>query len=183
MPPSLGLFLVILALGVFDSMLGFLAGASFIFSSLLAGHISSAPELRLSMGLVLVWFAVPLAAAALRPLRRTVSLRIDALWERVADLVVCGLFAAWVADKMTSALSGLSGVELPINHDVGTIVLAVLALVAVRIVAETIVAHHFPGRLLRFDTKGNWNRGRYKKPCHSWPKSWSLTSWLRPSSE
>ncbi len=162
-PPSLGLFLVILALGVFDSMLGFLAGASFIFSSLLAGHISSAPELRLSMGLVLVWFAVPLAAAALRPLRRTVSLRIDALWERVADLVVCGLFAAWVADKMTSALSGLSGVELPINHDVGTIVLAVLALVAVRIVAETIVAHHFPGRLASVRHEGKLESGKIQK--------------------
>jgi len=77
--------------------------------------------------------------------------------------VVCGLFAAWVADKMTSALSGLSGVELPINHDVGTIVLAVLALVAVRIVAETIVAHHFPGRLASVRHEGKLESGKIQK--------------------
>jgi hypothetical protein len=162
-PPSLGLFLGILALGIFDSMLGFLAGASFIACSFFAGHITSAPELRLSMGLVLIWFAVPLAAAALRPLRRTVSLKIDALWDRVADLVVCGLFAAWVADKMTSALSGLSGVELPINHDVGKIVLAVIVLVGARIVAETVVAHHFPGRLASVRHEGKLESGKLQR--------------------
>jgi len=162
-PPSLGLFLVILALGVFDSTLGFLAGATFLACSLFAGHISSAPELRLSMGLTLVWFAVPLAAAALRPLRRTISRDIDAIWERIADLVVCGLFAAWVAEKMTSALSGLSGVELPLNRDVRTIVLAVLGFVAVRIVVETIVAHHFPGRLAAVRHEGRLESGRLQK--------------------
>jgi hypothetical protein len=162
-PPSLGLFLVILALGVFDSLFGLLAGSSFILCSLFAGHITSAPELRLSMGLFLVWFAVPLAAAALRPLRRAVSLRIDALWERMADLVVCGLFAAWVADKMTSALSGLSGVELPINHDVGTIVLAVLAFVGIRIIVETIVVHYFPGRLASVRHEGRLESGKLQR--------------------
>jgi hypothetical protein len=162
-PPSLGLFLAILALGVLDSLLGFLAGAAFLLCSAFAGHLSSAPELRLSMGLVLVWFAVPLAASALRPLRRTVALRFDAVWERAADLVVCGLFAAWVADKMTSALSGLSGVELPINHHVGTIVIAVLAFVAFRIVVETTVAHFFPGRLAAVRHEGRLNSGRLQK--------------------
>jgi hypothetical protein len=115
------------------------------------------------MGLFLVWFAVPLAAAALRPLRRAVSLRIDALWERMADLVVCGLFAAWVADKMTSALSGLSGVELPINHDVGTIVLAVLAFVGIRIIVETIVVHYFPGRLASVRHEGRLESGKLQR--------------------
>jgi hypothetical protein len=162
-PPSLGLFLVILALGIFDSTLGFLAGASFLLCSLFAGHIASAPELRLSMGLTLLWFAVPLAAAALRPLRRSVSRNLDAIWERIADLVVCGLFAAWVAEKMTSALSGLSGVELPINRDVRTIVIAVLSLVAVRIVIETVVAHHFPGRLAAVRHEGRLESGRLQR--------------------
>lgn len=158
-PPSLGLFLVILALGIFDSTLGFLAGATFLACSLFAGHISSASELRLAMGLTLLWFAVPLAAAALRPLRRTVSRNLDDIWERAADLVVCGLFAAWVAEKMTSSLSGLSGVELPLNSDVHTIVLAVIVFVAVRVVIETIVAHHFPGRLAAVRHEGRLESG------------------------
>ena len=73
-PPSLGLFLLVLGVGVFDSTLGFLAGMSFIVGALFAGHLGSANEVRLAMGLALVWFAVPLAAAALRPLRRRVTL-------------------------------------------------------------------------------------------------------------
>lgn len=162
-PPSLGLFIAILALGIFDSTLGFLAGLSFLASSVFAGHVTSAPEIRLSFGLMLVWFAVPLAAAALRPLRRAVSLRIDSLWERAADLVVCGLFAAWVAEKMTSALSGLAGVTLPINSHVGTIVIAVLVLIALRVILETIVVHLFPLRLASVRHEGPLESGNVQK--------------------
>jgi len=162
-PPSLGLFIAILALGILDSTLGFLAGVSFLVCSILAGHVTSAPEIRLSLGLILVWFAVPLAAAALRPLRRIVALRMDAIWERAADLVVCGLFAAWVAEKMTSALSGLAGVTLPINSHVGTIVIAVLVLIALRMVVETAVVHYFPLRLSAVRHEGPLESGSVQK--------------------
>ncbi|MFZ1062649.1 MAG: hypothetical protein WAN30_04170, partial [Acidimicrobiales bacterium] len=162
-PPSLGLFITILALGIFDSTLGFLAGVSFLACSVFAGHVTSAPEIRLSLGLMLVWFAVPLAAAALRPLRRVVALRLDALWERAADLVVCGLFAAWVAEKMTSALSGLAGVTLPINSHVGTIVEAVLVLIALRVALETFVVHYFPSRLASVRHEGPLESGTLQK--------------------
>jgi hypothetical protein len=69
------------------------------------------------------------------------------LWDRAADLVIGGLFAAWAAQKMTGALSGLAGVELPIGTHLNEIAIAVLGFVAVRIVIETVVAHRFPRRL------------------------------------
>ena len=146
-PPSLGLFLLVLGVGVFDSTLGFLAGMSFIVGALFAGHLGSANEVRLAMGLALVWFAVPLAAAALRPLRRRVTLDREGLWERFSDLLISGLFGAWVCEKMVGSLSGLAGVELPIVRDVNVIALWALGFVAARIVVETFAAHFYPKRI------------------------------------
>ena len=146
-PPSLGLFLVVLGVSVFDSTMGFLAGLSFVGGALFAGHLGSANEVRLAMGLALVWFAVPLAAAALRPLRRRVALNREGLWERFSDLLISGLFGAWVCEKMVGALSGLAGVELPIASHVNVIAFSALGFVAARIVVETFVAHFYPRRI------------------------------------
>ncbi len=146
-PPTLGLFLAILGVSVLDATLGFLAGGTFLLCAAAAGHVMSADEVRLGCGLALVWFAVPLAAAALRPLRRTIHFDLDSIWERAADFAIGGLFAAWVALKMTAALSPLAGVELPISHDVNTVGIFVLIVIGVRIAIETFVAHHFPRRL------------------------------------
>lgn len=159
-PPTLGLFVAILGLSIFDATLGLLSGVSFFVSALLAGHMTSTSEVRLGFGLVLVWFAVPLAAAALRPLRRAVSLKLDGIWERAADLVVCGLFAAWVTQKMMEALSGLAGVELPIERDVGTVVWAVMAFIGARMVVETFVAHILPHRLEAVHHEGSLESGK-----------------------
>ncbi|HEY5274839.1 MAG TPA: hypothetical protein VIJ34_16630, partial [Acidimicrobiales bacterium] len=146
-PPSLAIFVAVLGLSIFDSTLGYLAGLAFFSAALIAGHVTSALELRTGAGMVLLWFAVPLAAAALRPLRRNLTLNLMGLWDRAADFVIGGLFAAWAAEKMTGALSGLAGVELPISKEVNAIAFAVLGFVGLRIVTETIAAHHYPRRL------------------------------------
>jgi hypothetical protein len=69
--------------------------------------------------------------------------------------VIGGLFAAWAAEKMTGALSGLAGVELPIEKGVNTIAFAVLGFVGARIVIETIAAHHYPKRLEQVKHRGD----------------------------
>jgi hypothetical protein len=153
-PPSLPIFLAILGVGIFDSTLGYLAGLSFFGTALFAGHVTTALEVRTGAGIVLLWFAVPLAAAALRPLRRNLAFTLVGLWDRAADLVIGGLFAAWAAEKMTGALSGLAGVELPIAKDVNTIAFAVIGFVGLRILIETIAAHHYPKRLERVKHRG-----------------------------
>jgi hypothetical protein len=146
-PPTLGLFLAILGLSIFDSTLGYLAGVAFSAGALFSGHITTPPEVRLGAGVVLVWFAVPLAAAALRPLRRAFVLSPMGIWDRAADFVIGGLFAAWAAQKMVGALSGLVGVELPIGQHVNAIAFAVLGFVLVRIVAESLIMRGLPSRL------------------------------------
>jgi hypothetical protein len=143
-----------LGVSIFDSTLGYLAGLSFFATALFAGHVTTTLEVRTGAGIVLLWFAVPLAAAALRPLRRNLAFTLVGLWDRAADFVIGGLFAAWAAEKMTGALSGLAGVELPIAKDVNAIAFAVIGFVGLRILIETIAAHHYPKRLERVKHRG-----------------------------
>ena len=148
-PPALGIFLAVLGVSILDSTLGYLAGIGFFSSALFAGHITSATEVRTAAGIVLIWFAVPLAAAAIRPLRRNLELHLAGLWERATDIVIAGLFGAWAAQKMTGALSGLAGVELPLDKSVNTVGFAVLGFIVGRIFIESIAAHHYPKRIER----------------------------------
>jgi hypothetical protein len=159
LPPALPLFLIILGLGIMDATLGYLAGIGFFTSALLAGHLVSGTEIRVAAGVVLIWFAVPLAAAALRPLRRRLSLRPDVIWDRAADLVIGGLFAAWAAQKMVEALSGLAGVELPIGEHTTAIAYGVIAFIAGRMALETLAAHWYPGRLEQVSHQGELESG------------------------
>ena len=62
--PGWGWFAAILALGVLDATLGYVAGVTFVGAATLAGHLAGANEVRLAMGVVLVWFAVPLERRA-----------------------------------------------------------------------------------------------------------------------
>ncbi len=158
-PPPLNLFLAILGVSVLDATLGYLAGLAFVFGAIIAGHVATASQWREAAGLVLVWFAVPLAASALRPLRRNVHRTIDGLWERSADLVLAGLFGAWAATKMTAALSGLAGYRLPIGHDVTVVALWTVGFLALRIVIETVAAHHYPRRLATVHHEGELESG------------------------
>jgi hypothetical protein len=158
-PPALWLFLAILALSVLDSTLGYLAGIAFFLGALVAGHVATASHVREAAGLALVWFAVPLAAAALRPLRRNINRTLVGLWDRTADLVLAGLFGAWAAVKMTGALSGLAGYELPIGRHLDAVALTVFGFLALRIVIETIAAHHYPRRLAAVHHVGELESG------------------------
>jgi hypothetical protein len=111
------------------------------------------------MGLVLIWFAVPLAAGAIRPLRRLVARDAGGVLVRGADVVIAGLFAAWMAAKMTEALSALAGVELPIGRDLSVVALVAGVLVGLRMVVESLVARYCPS-LHRVTPEGTLESGR-----------------------
>jgi hypothetical protein len=134
-------FAVILVLGILDATLGYAAGLAFVGSVALAGHLASANDVRLAMGLILVWFAVPLGAASVAALRRKFTKRVEDLADRLGDLIVGGLFGAWLAVKMTAALSVLAGVDLPLSHDGSKVVALVLVTLVVRLGLETWAAH------------------------------------------
>jgi uncharacterized membrane protein YgcG len=146
-PPAFGFFVAILALGIFDAVVGWVAGLAFMTTILVTGGIVDASSIRLVLGQSLVWFCVPLAAASIRPLRRTLERTPLGLWDRGADLVLCCLFGGWVAMELTGVLSPLRGYSVPIGDQAGRVALVAMACIAVRVVLETIAAHHFPDRL------------------------------------
>jgi hypothetical protein len=129
-------------MGVLDATLGYLAGIAFFLAIGVTGHLDTASAWRVAMGLVLVWFAVPLAAGAIRPLRRLVTRGVKGAVARGGDVVIAGLFGAWMAAKMTEALSALAGVELPIGRDLGVVALAAGILIGARMATESLVARY-----------------------------------------
>jgi hypothetical protein len=135
--PDWGWFVVILSLGLLDATLGYAAGITFVGAAALTGHVTGANEVRLVMGLILVWFAVPLGAASVAALRRQFTKRVEDVADRLGDLVVGGLFGAWLAVKMTAALSVLAGVDLPLSHHGDGVVLVVLVALSARVGLET----------------------------------------------
>ncbi|HEX4363011.1 MAG TPA: hypothetical protein VHZ75_00560 [Solirubrobacteraceae bacterium] len=160
LPPSFAWFVAILALSIFDAMAGYVAGLSFAAVVILSGGVTDSPAIRELFGIVLVWFAVPLAAGAVRPLRRNTRPTASGLWDRGADFVLAGLFAGWVTAEMVEQLSLLSGYELPLAEQKWTISLVVLGVLGVRLAAETTAAHHYPDRLAAIRHRGELEPGK-----------------------
>ena len=159
LPPAFALFVAILALSIFDALVGYVAGVTFVVAVIAAGGLTSSASVRLLLGIVLVWFVVPLLAAAVRPFRRALNLRLAGVWDRAADLVIGGLFAGWAAANVTEALSPLAGYELPIAEHKWTIAIIVIGLVALRMAAETIAAQLYPKRLRALAIDGDLESG------------------------
>ena len=154
LPPALPLFALVFGLSILDAWLGLLAGIVFVSAAVITGHLQSFGELRLAAGLLLVWFSVPMAAATVRPLRRKFVRSVDGLWNHAADIVVSSLFGAWVAEKLVTNLSGISGVELPIVQHKASLALLALVLIALRIVVESLVLERLPHRLAAVHYQG-----------------------------
>lgn len=145
-PPTFGLLLALLAVGVFDAVAGFVGAAGFFVAVSVQGAISGTASLRLLLGVCVLWFAVPLIAGAARPLRRSFALEHE-WWTRPGDALVASLIGAWAAQKIVGTFSGLAGEKLPILARANTIAVVVLLLVLVRFVLETGCARFYPERL------------------------------------
>ncbi len=148
LPPALGIVVALTALGVFDALAGVLGASAFAVGVIAQGALASTDSARTLLGVVSLWFVLPLIAAAFRPFRRPlerVGLR-DAWW-RAADLTIAALVAAWTAQKIVGSWLGLSGRDLPIVAHANTVALAVLAGIALRFAAETGAAVLYPERL------------------------------------
>jgi hypothetical protein len=163
LPPAFGLFMAILVLSIFDSMVGYAAGLAFAGTLLAGGYIDDSASVRLVAGLILVWFAVPLCASAVRPLRRKLNLGLTGVWDHLTDWVLAGLFAGWVAGNQISALGPLRGYELPIADQRWTVSLIVVGLIGVRILVETAATHLYPERLEAVEAQGEMEPPRLQE--------------------
>lgn len=148
-PTSLGLFLMVIIIGIFDSLCGALAIGTFALCALVQGRVNSLTDLRTLLGLIFISFTPILIASATRPLRRVSS--EWSLWERASDLLIASLISGWALHGMVSALDGYSHQINPIATHSELAGLVAGACIALRYLIEDL-ALRFTGARLAFLT-------------------------------
>ena len=106
--PSLAIVCVLVALGSFDALAGFVAAVAFAISCAVNGGVTSWISVRGILGITVLMFVVPLIASAIRPFRRATTPTLNA-WKRSSDVTLLMLFGAWAAGTMFAALPALTG--------------------------------------------------------------------------
>ena len=146
LPPVWAIIGAIMAVAIFDAFAGFVAGFVFFVLALITGNITNRPELLITIGVMVLFFAPALLASAFRPFRRLVRNQDD-MWERITDYALGTLLTFWVITKMVAAMNGLARLELPIT-DYGTeLAFWAAALLLFRVALEDIAVEHYPMRL------------------------------------
>jgi len=146
--PSLAWLILIVVIGTFDALAGFMAASTFGILIVLGGGINSADSVRGLLGIWVFSFAVPMLASASRPFRRKDAVGIGGIWDRTADFVMIVLFGAWAAGSMFGSLPGLTGFRPSYADDVSRIQIIVLVVLAVRYLLENSAVILTPGRML-----------------------------------
>jgi hypothetical protein len=146
--PSLAWLILIVVIGTFDALAGFMAASTFGILIVLGGGINSADSIRGLLGIWVFSFAVPMLASASRPFRRKDAVGLAGIWDRTADFVMIVLFGAWAAGSMFGSLPGLTGFRPSYADDVSRIQIIVLAVLILRYLLENSAVVLTPGRML-----------------------------------
>ncbi|GDX31650.1 hypothetical protein LBMAG15_05840 [Actinomycetes bacterium] len=143
--PSVVLLSVIAFIGTLDAFAGLAAFVVFTAGIAVSGGITGVDSIRTLLGLAVIGFGPALIAGAARPLRRA-GHEFD-LWERLTDFVIIPLLGAFTVQSMVSALSGLSGYEMPITQYADLIALIALLGLLLRVSLEELAARAYPARI------------------------------------
>ena len=96
-------------LGVFDALAGLIGVLVFAGGVVIMGGLSSADAVRTLLGLATLWFAAPLIAGTIRPLRRPATMTPREHWDRTTDIVIASLVGAWAVQKSFRACQACPG--------------------------------------------------------------------------
>jgi hypothetical protein len=161
LPAASLMMLVVVGVGLLDAFAGFLVGYIFLMGVIVAGHFHTRHEILGTLGIIMLWFGPALIASSIRPLRRYVSDR-DERWERITDYALASLLAGYAAQKMVSALPGLTGKQLAITGHANQIAIISGLLVIARYVLEDFSAYCYPVRNQKIDREmqepGAWHK-------------------------
>lgn len=146
MPPHWSLLVLVMAVGVIDSLAGFIAASIFFIGVFVSGNMWGRNQLLTSIGILAISFAPALLASAFRPLRRHVQTQAEK-WERATDYALVVLLTGWTVKNMSGALNGLAGKQLPITAYAFTIGVYAAAIVLLRVIGEDIATYLYPRRL------------------------------------
>lgn len=143
LPPSLGLLAGIMVLSCFDALAGFVAAVT--FAVLVSGDLDR-HGLAVVVALGLLWTALPLIAALIRPLRR-LGQGWRYRWDRLADAVIAALVCGWVAQRLADGMDAFAGTATGLPTDAGTVALLAGAAVVGRVLLGELVHLGYPERL------------------------------------
>ena len=145
--PPLALAVAGVVLGILDAGAGFAAGIAFLGGLAALGHLGTGDDLRVSGGVVALFFAVPLFAAAIRPLRRPPARDIPDAWYRGGDFVILVALSWWLVVQIVAAFPGLYGHEVPLGEHAWLLGSAAAGAMVLRLLFEELVARCYPHRL------------------------------------
>jgi hypothetical protein len=146
--PPVGLVVAgIIFIGALDAFSGFIGMIVYCLGAILICGVHSASDLRLICGLVLVSFGPAMLSTAARGIRRPPARDSAGWFDRISDLFVAPVLAAWAIKGLVELLDTLSHRELAVAKHSGTIAVIVASGIVVRVIAEEIAAQYFPKRL------------------------------------
>jgi hypothetical protein len=156
LPPKPLTVMALLLLGILDLGAAGLAVTIVLAGTTILGGLDSAPAIRTSLGLAILWLAPALIASAARPIRRKKP-EADGdnqeelsryQWERAGDLLIGPLLAAFAVKSLIFGLPTLAGLSLPIVNSANLIAILAFFFVALRYSLEESATKNYPVRLL-----------------------------------
>lgn len=137
--------ILIMALGIFDSLAGLLGYITYFLYVLFSGHLINVTSLRAMLGLAIFWFTPILAAGNARPIRR--NSKDWSLIERASDFLLAPIIGGWAAKGMLNALDGFAHQKTALAQHSNSIALLSGVLILIRLLVEDLVVRIAPARL------------------------------------
>lgn len=144
--PATSLLIALALVGMLDAAIGLLASAIYLIGLLIGGHLDALHDWLGVLGVALIWFAPPLLASAIRPLRRNVD-SMAAAWERGTDYLITMLLTYWAITSMITALPALANQTLALADSADRIGLLLAGAIGVRMALEDLAYYAYPKRL------------------------------------
>ena len=145
--PSVAVVSVIALIGVFDILAGFIGAATLAIGLALTAGLWTAGDVRFIFGILALGVVPRVIAGAFRTLKRDAETTAAYLWERVVDLVVAPMLAAWATLQIVDMIPILAGLELPVEDLAHTLPAVIAGAMVVRIALEEVAGRFFPGRV------------------------------------
>ena len=146
LPPTWIVIATIAGLGLIDAFAGFLTSFIFVAGILMAGNLTTLPEVLTVLGTTSLFFTPALVASSFRPLRRY-TLNWDHRLERIGDYLIASVLTGWTLSKIIATFNVLAGVQLAIVADANKVGIAIGFFVFIRMFAEDMATYFYPRRL------------------------------------
>lgn len=149
LPPAWPLLVGLMLIGILDAFSGALAALAFSLGVIALGGFHGADSIRIMLAIAVLWFGIPIVAAASRTLRRTPAdvPSLEATFDHAGDYVIAAVVGAFAAAEIVGFFPGLSGIDVPIAASAFLVALFAFAGVLCRVGLEAVAAKYYPERL------------------------------------